>query len=237
MSDAPEQILKEPGRFLDDVQTKWLDPPGWPTTLLHRLLVAGTTGFIRLAYRLTVEGRQHLPTGTPVIFAPNHESSLDAPLLIAALPASTLRQTYWAVRQGRVLANPLTRMFSRLAHAIPIERDVSALAAGAAVLSHKHNLVWFPEGTRTRDGQLQEFKFGIGALAHQFNVSVVPVAIEGAFEAWPPEARFPRLFSKVAVRFGKPLSPDEMQVQQEAEPYQQLADEVRQRVEQLTDST
>lgn len=235
MSETTGQLLKNYEQHLDAAQKRWVAPRGRLTAVLHRMLFAGATAFVRLGFRFRVEGRELLPSDGPVIFAPNHESSLDGPLLAAALPHHILRHTYWAVREGRVLANPFTRAVGRITRTVPIKRDTSALAAGAAVIDRKHNLVWFPEGTRSRDGELQEFKFGVGALAREFNTPVVPVAIEGAFEAWPPDARLPRLFSKVSVRFGEPLSPADVQAESEDESYEQLADEVRQRVETLAD--
>jgi long-chain acyl-CoA synthetase len=67
-------------------------------------------------------------------------------------------------------------------------------------------LVWFPEGARSHDGKLQRFQAGVGVLVERHGVPVVPVAIEGTFEAWPYGKGFPPRRHPVRVRFGKPLA-------------------------------
>lgn len=231
--DAPEQYLEQAEQSLDDVQRKFLEPSNLVRTALHYFIYAAARCFIRLTFRLEVCGA--LDLNRPVILAPNHESSLDAPLLAAALPYRTLRHTFWVVRKGRVLANPLTRAVGQLTRAVPVDRDASALAVGAAVLRRKGNVVWFPEGTRSRDGELQEFKFGVGALARHFNLPVVPVGIDGAFEALPPGARLPRFLSKIAVRFGTPIWPEQVETAEEdAEANREVAGKLHDRVQELT---
>ena len=234
MPPVPEEILQNPEQSLDALQQRWLEPLGPLASGLHCLMHLAACGCIRLAFRFRVEGRQLLPARPPVIVAPNHESSLDALILAAALPYRTLRRTYWAVRKGRVLSNPVMRMLGRIGRGMPIDRDVTALAAGAAVLRRSCNLVWFPEGSRSRDGSLQEFKFGVGALARHFKVPVVPVAIEGSYEALPPQVRIPRFYSRITVRFAAPLLPDQMEIETD-DAAQEIADEVHDRVGRLTD--
>ena len=67
----------------------------------------------------------------------------------------------------------------------------------------------FPEGTRTRDGEIARLKGGFTALARRASVPLVPVGIEGAYAAWPRYHRFPRL-STVQIEFGRPLEPDQV---------------------------
>ena len=67
----------------------------------------------------------------------------------------------------------------------------------------------FPEGTRSRDGELAEIKSGISALALRARVPVVPVAIAGTFEAWPRSRPFPRPHA-IRIVFGAPITPDEI---------------------------
>jgi len=159
---------------------------------------------VRSLFRLSVEGRNHLPTSRPFIVAPNHASPFDPPILAAALPLGILQQTDWAGRQGTVLRTRLRRVLSRLTNVIPIGDDASALSAGVTVLEQGRNLVWFPEGKRSLDGRLQEFKPGIVSLLDRCDVPVVPVFIDGAYAACPSSARVPRFRAKVVVRIGAP---------------------------------
>ncbi|MBN2600999.1 MAG: 1-acyl-sn-glycerol-3-phosphate acyltransferase, partial [Candidatus Marinimicrobia bacterium] len=84
-----------------------------------------------------------------------------------------------------------------------------------------------PEGSRTKTGQLGEFKKTFAILATELKVPVVPVSIKGAYEALPPGARFPRPWKKIDVKFHKPVFPN-------GEGYEALINEVyNQLVEEL----
>ena len=67
------------------------------------------------------------------------------------------------------------------------------------------NLLIFPEGTRTADGRLGDFRSTFAALALEMNVPVLPVAISGAYQALPRGRRLPRFWTRVTVRFLPPV--------------------------------
>ncbi|MEO1981343.1 MAG: lysophospholipid acyltransferase family protein [Fuerstiella sp.] len=107
---------------------------------------------VRLLFRLSVEGQNHLPAAGPFILTPNHASPFDPPILGAAIPLATLRQTYWAGKRSTVLRNPLRRLLSWLTRIIPIGDEVTALAPAVAILEQGDNLIWFPkENARLTD--------------------------------------------------------------------------------------
>ena len=81
---------------------------------------------------------------------------------------------------------------------------VTILRTSAALLRNEKNLLIFPEGERSIDGQLHSFKKGIGVLACELGIPVIPVKIEGSFEAWPPDAKGPHLHP-ITVIIGKGL--------------------------------
>jgi 1-acyl-sn-glycerol-3-phosphate acyltransferase len=93
-------------------------------------------------------------------------------------------------------------------NAFPFERKqpgcIASLACTERLLRQGHSLLIFPEGTRTRDGQMQSFKRGIGQIARNSGVSVVPTWIDGTFTALPKGAKWPR-HQTVTIRFGVPL--------------------------------
>jgi long-chain acyl-CoA synthetase len=84
------------------------------------------------------------------------------------------------------------------------------LAFGAAALERGKNLIWFPEGRRSHGGDLQPFKPGVGLLLEHFRVPVVPVSINGTYEAMPPGRALVRP-KKITVVFGEPLSVDDLE--------------------------
>jgi long-chain acyl-CoA synthetase len=163
--------------------------------------------FFQLFLPLRAAGLEKLPKKAPFLLCPNHQSFLDGPLLICVLPKRvidpifTLGYTdYW---KGRVMG-----FLRKMARIVPVDADsnlVQALQIGALGLRNGKVLMIFPEGTRTIDGRLGEFKKGSAILACELGVPVVPVGLKGAFEAWPRGGRFRR--HRVDVIFGEPLDP------------------------------
>ena len=78
------------------------------------------------------------------------------------------------------------------------------------VLDHGKNLCFFPEGIRSSTGEVGKFKQGFGILAKETGAKLVPVAIEGAHEAWSSTEQYPRRYP-IKVRFGKPLLPEDLE--------------------------
>lgn len=183
-----------------------LRPHGGTLRAAHRLLAAVNRLGMRGAFRLRAEGLEHLPTGQFVL-APNHTSFLDPFAVAACLPAATHLRTAWGGFTGIAFGNPLSRFFSRIGRVLPVDPEkgaASALALAAAALDQGDNLVWFPEGRRSADGQLLALRPGLGLLLARSPLPVVPVHIAGAFEAMPLGKHWPRC-SHIRVIFGPPL--------------------------------
>ncbi len=226
--------LESPDAFLTDRQRRWLEPPGWGGRITRTLLYGVNYLGVRLLFNLQTGGQEHLPEWGPYIVAPNHASSLDPFVLSAALGRRRFSRTSWAGRRGALLGNRMRRFVNRLAHAIPIRRNASALAVGAAALERGRILVWFPEGHRSDTGQLQPFKRGVGVLMDHFRVPAVPAYIHGAYEAMPRHARLPRRLTQITVTFGAPLDPTEFARHRDREQrIERLVDALRERVVKL----
>jgi len=134
-----------------------------------------------------------------------------------------LRKTYWAGWTGIVLANPVMRFLSRLGKILPVEpmrAARSSLAFGATILKNKKNLVWFPEGGLSANGELQDFKPGIGMLLEHFPARVVPVFVHGTHQALPPGKFFPKPHA-IYVVFGKALDAQQLKREGRGEKPQQ----------------
>jgi long-chain acyl-CoA synthetase len=201
--------------------------PLGPVERVLRLCIGGAArAVMRRGFRLTVRGRENLPAHGPFLICPNHESYLDPPAVLAALPHAVLTDTWWAGWTGILHKTRLRRLFSRVMQVIPVDIDRAAgagLAVGGAVLARGQVMVWFPEGALSPDGTLQRFLPGVGVLARQHPVAIVPVRIEGSFECWPVGKPFPPQFHPIAVTFLPPLDPAPFA---EMEP-QAIADAVR----------
>jgi long-chain acyl-CoA synthetase len=215
-------FLDEPEAHLSSGQRRWIEQLGALEARIASVLHVVNRLVMRHAFRLRVGGLDR-PPDRQVIFAPTHGSFLDPFVLAAALSRARLANTFWVGDAGLAFGNPLSRQVSRLAQALPLDAErgfISGVAMAAAVLARGHDLIWFPEGQRSRSLELQEFRPGIGLLLRRFPVPVVPIAIRGAHEAYPPGRVLPRILPwprPVAVAFGEPLHPAELERQGEGE--------------------
>jgi 1-acyl-sn-glycerol-3-phosphate acyltransferase len=106
---------------------------------------------------------------------------------------------------------PLLAPLIRFLDAIPIDREGTGLAGLKETLRRlkRRELVLIcPEGTRTRDGEVARLKPGFISVARRSGVPLIPVGLDGAYQAWPRSAWFPRP-GRIAVSIGQPISPEE----------------------------
>ena len=148
----------------------------------------------------------------PVLFAANHHSHLDTPVLITSIPVRFRRELVVGAAADYFFGNHLTGALSALTiGAIPIERTkVGRRSAdlAAALIDEGHSMLLYPEGGRSPDGWGQPFRGGAAYLASRCSVPVIPVHIEGTGAILPKGRSRPRPTS-TTVTFGSPLAPDE----------------------------
>ena len=127
--------------------------------------------------RVQVNGYEKLDPKQAYVFVANHQSNLDPPLLIANIP----RNTAWLAKK-EVFKIPIMGQGIRQVHAIPVDRTnreaaIASTKRGAEVLHTGRSVVAFPEGTRTVDGKLKEFKKGVFYMALEAGVPIVPMVV------------------------------------------------------------
>jgi 1-acyl-sn-glycerol-3-phosphate acyltransferase len=178
------------------------------------LKLAYAFAWIFLGFR--VRGREHLPEKGPFLLCPNHESYLDAFLLVSALPYRLLKHLFF-VGASEYFDTAFTGWLARLMNVVPVDPDtnlIRAMQAGAFGLRHGKILILFPEGERTIDGEIKKFKKGAPILSLNLDVPIVPVALENVFEIWPRSrsiswgSMFPGSSSRAHARiaFGEPIN-------------------------------
>lgn len=176
-----------------------------------------------LLMRGRVFGTSRVPRTGGVLLAANHQSFFDPVLATLALPRECdymARDTLFAHRAFRRLIESL--------NAFPVRRGEADIAAVKETLRRLKNgrlITVFPEATRTPDGRIAPMQPGLAAIARKANVPVVPVLIEGAFEAWPRHRKFPRL-GTVTVVYGEPIPPEQARAMHP----QALVDEIARRL-------
>ncbi len=163
--------------------------------------------WLRSYHGLRVVGRAHLPAGPCVIIA-NHQSHLDAPAVLAALPLRRVHRAYPAAAEDHFFRS-LPRAFGAVitTNAMPMHRNgggrTSLRSCRAALRQPAAVVILFPEGTRSVDGEIGAFRRGIGWLLAGTDIPIVPCHIAGAGAAWPKGTRWPRP-RRVRLRFGPP---------------------------------
>ena len=158
-------------------------------------------------FRLRAGGRENWPASGGALTCANHQSYFDPPLvgLTCGRRLTYLGRT--TLFQNKLLAPIITFLDT-----IPIDREGGGLAGLKETLRRLKAgdmVLIFPEGTRTRDGQMQPLKPGFCAVARRSRVPLVPVALDGAYDAWPRTSPLPR-GGRLAVVIGKPISAAEV---------------------------
>ncbi len=154
-------------------------------------------GWLRAYHRLEIVGHEHLRGDRSIVMVANHASHLDTLCLLAALPLRRLHRAFPAAAADYFFESvPRTWIAAVVVNALPFARRARArqsLSICGELLANRGNvLIIFPEGTRTRTGETQDFKSGIGALVAGRDISVFPCRLDGTFDAWPKGSRFPR---------------------------------------------
>lgn len=172
-------------------------------TILYRLIIFSAWLIGKVFYRLKVYGLEHYyPQGA--ILASNHTSFLDPPIISACWPD----EVHFLARQT-LFKNRFFGAFIRNLNAHPVSGeagDINVMKTLVSLLEQGKKVVLFPEGTRSKNGELQPFKQGISMLVTRSKSAIVPVYIDGAYRAWNRNQKFPRLFVKVTCIFGTPIT-------------------------------
>lgn len=158
-------------------------------------------------FRVRGFGVKNIPRKGPVIFLSNHQSFLDP--IFCQVPV--WRHMHYMARDSlfkHKVFGPLLKSI----YAIPIRRgsgDLAAMRKIIAALKQNAAVCLFPEGTRTKDGKIADIQPGFALLARKTGAMVVPVVIDGAFECWPRDRKFPSL-GKVRVSYGEAIDAEQI---------------------------
>lgn len=169
---------------------------------------SGMKGLFKVWHRLEVEGREHFPQQPSFVLVSNHASHLDALVLGSTLPLA-LRDQLFPLAAGDVFFSYPSRalLAASVLNALPVWRKNCGAHAiqdlRQRLVDEPSVYVLFPEGARTRDGNMLPFKPGIGMMIAGTPVPVIPCHLSGTFEAFPADTYVPRPH-KIRVRIGPP---------------------------------
>jgi len=170
-----------------------------------------------LYFRLRATGQHQIPKTGGILMVTNHQSYLD-PWLIGIAPS---RQLHYMARDTLFKGGLLTWLME-LWNTFPVKRgaaDLTAIRTATERLDKGFVVNVFPEGTRSEDGSIAPVAPGVSLILSRTkaDISILPVIIDGAFDAWPRHAKAPR-FHPIRIHYGTPiprsewlpLSPDEL---------------------------
>ena len=181
-------------------------------------------------FRLKVRGLENLPEEGPFLLCSNHQSYVDPLVMAGALPWRLFRDAF-ALGTSDIFGKGFMRRLARWLRTVVLDPDanlVPAMRAGFFGLSQRRILVLYPEGERTNDGNPTIFRKGAAILSIHAQAQIVPVAIEGFYEAWPRHKKWPK-FANLQLVFGKPMQPPPVSEASEAA-YERLTSELKSRV-------
>jgi len=176
--------------------------------------------FFKLYLGMELKGVQNIPK-SPCIIAPNHQSMLDGFLIESTLPYKILKRSFFLAYK-QVFGTDLLKPIATYGQSILIDANEDlkhTMQYCALPLKEGNNLVIFPEGARTRDRELLEFRPFFAMLSKTFNLPIVPVVIDGSFEALESGKILPRP-KKVKVTYLKPIQPENLS-------YEELSQKVK----------
>jgi long-chain acyl-CoA synthetase len=196
-------------------------PKTWFTT---NLVKNCSKIFFSMYFRFKGDGQENLPD-TPCIIAPYHQSFYDGLFVASLLQNRFLKKTYFYAKEKHV-NNSLVRFFADRNNIIVIDINSGlkeSIQKLAEVLKKGKNIMIFPEGTRSVDGSIGNFKKLFAILSKELNVPVIPVTINGAYQALPTGSIIPKPFQQISVTFQQPIFPG-------SHTYESLTEQVYQNV-------
>ena len=199
-------------------------------TFSYRLAWIGFRSVYAIYFRRKFYNAERVPRTGPVILASNHASYIDPPLVGSGLP----RDINFLARES-LFRFPVIGALLRSWNAVPVDREGGGARGLKNIIERLHaggGIVLFPEGTRTKDGNLQPAHSGVGLIVLKSEAPVVPVRVFGTFEAYGRAMKFPRPHP-VAIKYGRPVDFSKLRAEAKVcdkvrlkKIYQEIADEI-----------
>ena len=191
------------------------------TSVFYPLHAKLFKSFLKLNNRLKIVGEKNVPKKGPFIIAPNHQSFLDGPIVASGLSCKTLRNSYFFATEEHV-KRPVVKSLAKRNNIIIMEKRnlKNSILKLSEVLKLGKNVVIFPEGSRSYDGEMVPFKKTFAILSKELNVPVVPVCIRGAYDVLPRGSKWIKP-KKIEVEYLPPVMPEN------GDTYDSISDKVR----------
>ncbi|GIW82228.1 MAG: hypothetical protein KatS3mg105_4035 [Gemmatales bacterium] len=185
----------------------------WLTSLAYDTTYFFSAAALTFGWSLRVKGVHHVPKRGRALFIANHQSFLDP--LVTGL---AIHRRIWFLARKTLFSNRWFGKWISMINAVPVDQEgigIEGLRLVLKLLKEEQGVLVFPEGQRTPTGEMMPFQPGVHFLVKRAMAPVIPVAISGAYDAWPRWRRFPipaPLFlpdthRTIAVVVGSPIPP------------------------------
>ena len=196
---------------LESRRSRCVKPPrvsGWRVVCWYIVYVLAWI-YVKLFYRMRWWGTANVPRRGPTLIVASHQSFLD-PLLVGT---ASWHRPFFSLARASLWNSRFVGGVINILNAIPIDQAVSdlrALRTAVDLIKSGETLLLFPEGSRTVDGTVGPFEPGMLLLVRRARPTVVPAAIEGAFDVWPIHQKRPHLYGRIGIMFGAPISAEDL---------------------------
>jgi long-chain acyl-CoA synthetase len=177
----------------------------WPLRMFRKVAWYGLASpAMRIRMKVHASGLENLENiDGPVLFVANHQSILDPPVILKALPRSWRKKLAPAMGTNRRKIDLMASSLFFNSYPLPVTGTGlrAAIQHTGWLADHGYCPLIFPEGKRTQDGSMFPFRPGIGVIVKETGLRVLPIVLRGAFEVWPETARGPAK-GDIHVHFG-----------------------------------
>jgi len=181
-----------------------------------------------------VVGIENIPKNPPFIVALNHASYLDAFIIWKIMYDQFKQKTHFVAHPGRFGHRLTDTVFIDYAGCIPTDIPNGEFFSRVRMTLKNNRIVGiFPEGHYTYDGNIKSFKIGVGRIALESSVPILPIAIQGTYDVCPGPKLIPKFKKIIKVVIGKPINPNNIGKERNLETYRKIASEVETEVKKL----
>lgn len=211
-----ENVSKEQNISAEDLNKKYPTPRGFSGWFWYHFSMRAT----KILVKLRADGRENIPATNPYVVCSNHQTYADGMWIMSFLPRKH-RKYFCSLAASDLETNygGLGRAMMHVGRGIAVDRfgnPVRGLIKAKKELEKGNLILVHPEGTRTHDGRVAEFKDGAAYLSVKADVPLLPIYIEGGYQAWSRHMKRPQTWDKVhhrrkriTIHFGKPFMPDD----------------------------
>jgi len=187
-------------------KTKTTVPNFFKMKFLYGIILFFTFSFFKIFYRLKVYGIHNFKKG-PAIIASNHVSYYDPPVVAV----SSKEEINFFAKSSLFKLPILGRLIEKLnAHPVSKEtQNIFAMKQILRILKKGKKIIFFPEGKRSKTGDISKIMPGIGYFVYMSKCLIIPTYVYGTYEIWKKDKKFPKLFGKIRCVFGTPINPND----------------------------